>query len=65
MGKDGYEIRAADSLNSDTFKEFLMEMREIYPKFMLVLDNASYHRSKTIMEYVASTNGDIVLRHDP
>ena len=65
MGKDGYEIRAADSLNSDTFKEFLMEMREIYPKFMLVLDNASYHRSKTIMEYVASTNGDIVLAFLP
>ena len=57
MGKDGYEIRAADSLNSDTFKEFLMEMREIYPKFMLVLDNASYHRSKTIMEYVALPMG--------
>ena len=60
LGEDGYHIQIADSLNSDTFIEFLKSVREKYKKFALVLDNAAYHKSKKVNNFIESTNGDIV-----
>ena len=44
MGKDELYVRIADSTNSETFKEFMEDVRKSHPKFYMVLDNASYHK---------------------
>ena len=52
-------MRIADSTNSETFKEFMEDVRKSHPKFYMVLDNASYHKSRTVNEYVEGSGGDI------
>ena len=49
LGKDGHYMQVADALNSDAFMAFLKSLLKIYPKFALVLDNASCHRSAKVM----------------
>ena len=61
LGTDGYHIRTTDAINSETFIEFLQELLKTCPKFVMVLDNASCHKSKTVTEFVESTDGDIRL----
>ena len=41
---------AADATNSDEFVATLKELHEKYPKFVMVLDNAAYHKSHTVKE---------------
>ena len=65
MGTDTLYVRVADSANSETFKEFLEDVRKSHPKFYMVLDNASYHKSHKIREYVAGTGGDVKLEFLP
>ena len=59
MGKDELYVRIADSTNSETFKEFMEDVRKSHPKFYMVLDNASYHKSRTVNGYVEGSGGDI------
>ena len=54
-------IRTTDAINSEAFIEFLQELLKTCPKFVMVLDNASCHRSKMVTEFVESTDGDIRL----
>ena len=61
LGKDGHHVQTAEATNSRTFVDFLKWVRLKYPKFVLVLDNASYHKSGTVMDYLAYVNGDIRL----
>ena len=61
LGKDGHRIQAADALNSDTFMAFLKSLLKTCPKFALVLDNASCHRSAMVNEFIESAGGSIVL----
>ena len=65
MGTDTLYVRMADSANSETFKEFLEHVCKSHPKFYMVLDNASYHHSHKVSEYVAGTGGDIELEFLP
>ena len=65
MGTDTLYVRITDSANSETFKEFLGDVRKKHPKFYMVLDNASYHHSHTVQEYVAGTGGDVDLEFLP
>ena len=65
MSEDRLLIKAVDSANSETFQEFLEEIRRDHPKFYMVLDNASCHKSKTIREYVESAGDDIALEFLP
>ena len=46
MSEDRLLISIVDSANSETFQEFLEEIRRDHPKFYMVLDNASCHKSK-------------------
>ncbi len=41
LGRDGFYMRPADALNSETFIEFLKELRQTHPKFVIMLDNAA------------------------
>ena len=49
LGKDGHHVRTAEATNSRTSVDFLKWVRLKYPKSALVLDNASYHKSGTVM----------------
>ena len=48
ISEDELRIKVVDSTNSQTFREFLGEMRRDCPQFFMVLDNASYHKSKAV-----------------
>ena len=52
LGSDSLHIRTVDACNSETFKGFLRGMLRIYPKILLILDNASYHKSATVTNFV-------------
>ena len=65
MSQDGLRIKVVDSSNSETFREFLEEIRRDRPRFYMVLDNASYHKSKAVREYVESTRGAAELEFLP
>ena len=40
---------------------FLKKIWKIHKKFVLILDNASYHTSSRVDEFIKSTKGDIKL----
>ena len=61
MSEDELRIKVVDSTNSETFRKLLEEIRRNHPRFYMVLDNAPYHKSKTIREYVESTERDVEL----
>ena len=65
MSEDELRIKVVDSTNSQTFREFLGEIRRDRPQFYMALDNASYHKSKAVREYVESTGGDVELEFLP
>ena len=54
-----------ESINADTFIEFLKEMRQIYKKFVMFLDNLYAHKAVKVSEYAESTGGDVVLVYLP
>ena len=65
MSQDELRIKIVESTNSSTFREFLEEIRRDRPRLFMVLDNASYHKSKAVREYVESTGGDVELEFLP
>ena len=65
MSKDRLIISIVDSTNSETFQEFLEGIRRDHPKFYMVLDNVSFHKSKSIQKYVKSAGGDIAFEFLP
>ena len=54
-------MQSSDKLNSDAFIDFLKEMLKIHGKFVLILDNASYHTSIDVDDFIESTHGNIKL----
>ncbi len=65
MSKDRLLVKVVNATNSETFREFLEGIRRDHPKFYMVLDNASYHKSKTTWEYVESAGDDITFEFLP
>ena len=65
LGTDVYRIRTTDAISSETFIAFQQDLLKTYPKFIMVLDNASCHRSKVVTEFVDSTDGAIRLVYLP
>ena len=65
MSQGELRIKIVESTNSETFREFLEEIRRDRPRLFMVLDNASYHKSKAVREYVESAGGDIELEFLP
>ena len=63
LGRDTLELQTVDSTNSKSFVEFLKHLHCIYGKIYVLLDNASYHKSGIVEEYVKSTNGDVILEY--
>ncbi len=65
MGENVLYVRTVESTNSETFIDFLKDVRQRHPEFYMVLDNASYHKSRAVKEYVEGTNGAIDLEFLP
>ena len=65
MSEDELRIKIVDRANPETFQEFLEEIRKDRPRFCMILNNASYHKSKAVREYVESTGGNIELEFLP
>ena len=65
MSQEELRIKIVESTNSETFREFLEEIRRDRPRLFMVLDNASYHKSKAVREYVESAGGDVELEFLP
>ena len=65
MSENKLYVRIVDATNSETFKQFMEDVRRDHPRFYMVLDNASYHKSHVVNDYVKDTNGDIELEHLP
>ena len=61
VGKKGHHIQVVDALNSLTFIAFLKLLLIKYRKFAMVLDNAAYHKSRMVDQFIKSTCGRIVL----
>ena len=60
-GLDSIHIRTVDACNSETFKGFLRAMLRIYPKILLILDNAPYHKLETVTEFVKANEDRLRL----
>ena len=54
VGEGRLHVWTADATNSKTFVTMLRRPHRKYPKFVMVLDNASYHKSATVRKYVES-----------
>ena len=65
MREDVLHVRTVESTNSETFIDFLKDVRQGHPEFYMVLDNAPYHKSRAVKEYVEGTNGAIDLEFLP
>ena len=63
LGRDRIHVKAVERTNSETFVEFLKELRQEYGRLVILLDNASYHRYRVVNEFVKSTCGEIKLAY--
>ena len=61
------EIRCMffENMKSDSFIEFLGILKNIYGKYVLVLDSAPSHRSKKTKAFVEEQKGGIILEFLP
>ena len=58
---DRSHVKVVECTNSETFVEFLKELRQECSRLVILLDNGSYHLYKTVYEFVKSTDGEIKL----
>lgn len=65
LGRDRLHVMPAGAANSTTFRIFLEALRQEYGKVTFITDNASYHKSRYVRDYLESTNGDVMLIHLP
>jgi len=54
---DASGCRLCDRANGDSFIDLLGHLRHKYGKLIVILDNAAYHKSKKVAEFVGSCNG--------
>ncbi len=61
LGAGGYHMRTAKACNAEEFIKFLKEVNKMCPKMTIILDNASYHKAKTVRKFVDGANWYIEL----
>lgn len=57
-------ISYADKVNSEKIIEFLENLKSSYNKFVIIMDNAGWHRSKAIKAYL-EMNKEIIVEYLP
>jgi len=55
---DKFECRLCDLANGDSLTGLPGHLRHKYGKIIVMLDNAGYHKSKKVAEFIGSCNGD-------
>lgn len=65
LAADTFYFMFYDRADSDSFCDFLGRVHKRFGRILLFVDNASYHKSKRVMELVDSYNGDIMLEYLP
>jgi len=55
----------AERANSGSFIAFPEELRRRFGRVLIYLDNAGWHKSAAVKEYLDGHGGDVVLRHLP
>ena len=65
LGRGRIHVKVVEKTNSETFVEFLKELRQEYGRLVILLDNAFYHRHKVVNEFVRSTHGEIKMAYLP
>ena len=66
LGADGLlHHRYYERGNTDHMIEFVQSICEKYEKVMLVMDNASYHKSKRLMDHIKKYGGNIRIVYQP
>ena len=63
--KDGFDCIFYEHADQYNFVHFLGEMYKKHGKFVMFLDNASYHTSKLVQKEIAKFDGDVVLVYFP
>lgn len=54
-----------DRGNTDNMVQFIQGIYETYGRVLLVMDNASYHRSKDLMKHIEEYGGDVCIVCQP
>lgn len=54
-----------ENMKSESFIDFLKILKNIYGKYVLILDGAPSHRSHETKEFVEEQKGDIILERLP
>lgn len=62
---NNFQHRFASEQNSDSFIEFLNMLLRIYPKIILVLDRASWHRSNKTKSFLEKNKDRIDIIYLP
>ena len=62
---DKIYMQIYDTLGSDAFIDFLKKIFKIHGRFVMILDNAPGHTSKTLNDFIESMHGKIVLIYLP
>ena len=65
VGENELSVRPAGAANSDEFADALKELHGKHPKFVMVPDNASYHKSHTVRKYLEAIVTAIAIRSPP
>src|ERR1019366_755873 len=53
-------------MNGENFVGFLQKLRQdVAGPLIVIADNAAYHRSPPVKEYVAQSQGEVVVEHLP
>ena len=51
--------------NTDSFLDFMESLQKQYGKLLLFADNAAYHKSNRVKQFLAESKGDVVIRYFP
>ncbi len=65
LGDGTLYCRFYDKANTENFIDFLMHLYEEYGRFVIFLDNASYHKSGALKEFLKGMAGKIKVYHLP
>jgi len=65
LTEGSFDYLYSDRSNSDSFIALLTLLKKKYGRIIVIVDNASPHKSKVTKEFVESCNGDIILMYLP
>ena len=61
LGPRGLFHQYHESGDTSHMIEFVQDIYEEYGKILLIMDNAQYHKSKKLMEYIEGYGGDVQI----